>query len=219
MKHTSDDACATQQGHAEDRRKRRFACFRLPLMAGVRALKMCRHASIALWGCFASLAVFADDALPQFWVLGIDVFLWGAIWVVMSEATYCLIRLQRLGVFRSLFVVVTINSLTTFLGLLWVVVAPNEIALFLGRGFNGTNYEGLLSEPYYQVYGVLLAFLIGYLSSSILEAVPFWHLVKGREPMPFMQSLKHSALFNGLSYTGLVLIYLGCVVANWGKGP
>lgn len=172
---------------------------------------------IAALAMGVSTAIAADDALPLFWVLGVDLFLWGTFWVLASEAAYFLWRFRKIGVFRSLATVVLMNLASTVCGFALLGIVPNEMAVFLGGGFAGHGFEALPSKPGYQVAGVLITFCLCYLASVLLEVLPLHFGVSGVEGLSMGASFRHCALCNLMSYVGLTALFLVVVATHWGQ--
>jgi len=163
-----------------------------------------------------STAVLADDALPLFLGLGYDAFTLGVLWVLVAEGAYFFIKFTKTGLFRKMATVIGMNVVSTLVGFLLVGLEADRIAVWLGGGFGGDNFEGLFDHPVHQVLGVLATFAIGYVTSTLIEWFPMLVALSAEEQLTGLATLQHSALCNFISYAGLTLLYVAMVVAHWG---
>jgi len=164
------------------------------------------------------LSVYANDSLPIFNGLGFAAFYYGTIWVLISELGYCLYQFGHTNLLRKCVFVIMANSITTAIGFVWMLIAPEPLAHLLDIFFPGT-YEGVIrgvpEHNTLEIFGVMLMFLTGYISTAPIEAVVLHLFMRNTEHLNPTDSLKYSALLNAISYAGLVILYFVFLALGW----
>lgn len=176
---------------------------------------------------------YANDGSVSLLFYGMKVFFLGQVWVVLSEWMYLAAAAKWADPVLVLNRIFLINVLTTMLGfvlLLPVAMFMQPVNLVLEsnswlhaldraiqESFHGFGY----SEPLEQAedfIGLLLFFLVTYLVSVYVEGYLLIRINRTHRLWEESRIMKHSFIFNGISYTGLLLIFLFLSTRPFPKG-
>jgi len=154
--------------------------------------------AISVLGLMATVPVFADAGGPAAGLLvGGSLVVLLQLWIVGSEFLYLTWIFRGVPNRRLLWWSVAINACSALVGVIW-------IWFFL---------QAFLSNAYNRPEGRVMAFMpAAYALSVLIEWLVLYALQRGREDSKGCAALfGHAALFNALSYSGLVAILFWAV--------
>jgi len=135
-----------------------------------------------------SFPVYANDALSMLLGRSLEAFIVGTIWVFVVELGYCIYKFNHTSHLRNIIFVIIANAITTIMGVfLMLLTTLPVLSLTFSR--------------------VMLRFLLCYACTVPIEALILKLMLRNTEQLDFLDAFMNAALFNLVSYIGIIAIF------------
>lgn len=161
------------------------------------------------------LPAYADGISPLLAAISFKIFLFGQVWILLSETVYIKILLKKVRYLTVFYWTFLINAVTTLIGGL---IIPSIIFILIAFSLpiEDGQHQSPLALKFFQLLdskggSTLLAgflFIITYILSALIEGALLYKLQKNKVGFEKKFLLKHSFGWNLVSYVGLLAIYL-----------
>lgn len=182
-------------------------------------------AVVIIWTCLFLIckSSYANDGSVFLFFYGMEIFFLGQIWVITCEWLYLSTVSKRRELVLILNRVFLFNCLTTLLG--FILILPVSMIMsflrpalesgsllqivdnMITKSFVGFGYSEPLEHAFDFAFLSLL-FIVTYFISVYVEGYLLIKFNRRHKLLEEKHIMRHSFIFNGLSYAGLLLLFL-----------